>query len=224
MSVSGFIISLWGVNDTQDFVNAESRLVASKSSNNSHHIFLETTFKNKTLSAVTQAGLVNNLNDGMMWGILPVFLFSIKFLAYDVGLITAIYPMVWGISQVFTGKLADIYHKKHILFLGMLLQGLVILVMPFMDDFISLFSLAALLGLGTALVYPTFIATIAQVNHPQDRAESIGTFRLWRDLGYAFGAIISGLIADLLGIHDAIIAVGALTLLSAIIIGVRMKK
>jgi MFS family permease len=224
ISITGFIISLWGVNDTQDFVNAESRLVASKSSNNSHHIFLETTFKNKTLSAVTQAGLVNNLNDGMMWGILPVFLFSIKFSAYDVGLITAIYPMVWGISQVFTGKLADIYHKKHILFLGMLLQGLVILVMPFMDDFISLFSLAALLGLGTALVYPTFIATIAQVNHPQDRAESIGTFRLWRDLGYAFGAIISGLIADLLGIHDAIIAVGALTLLSAIIIGVRMKK
>jgi MFS family permease len=224
MSALGFIISLWGVNDTQEFVNTESRLVATKSSGHAHHTFLETTFKNKTLSAVTQAGLVNNLNDGMMWGILPVFLFSLKFSAYDIALITAIYPMVWGISQVFTGKLSDIYNKKHILFLGMLLQGLVILLIPFMVSFSSLFTLAILLGLGTALVYPTFIATIAQVSHPKERAESIGIFRLWRDLGYAFGAIVSGIVADYLGINYAIIIVGILTVLSAVILGVRMKN
>jgi MFS family permease len=188
------------------------------------NVFLETTFLNKTLSSVTQAGLVNNLNDGMIWGLLPIVLLSLQYENQEMGLITAAYPTVWGIGQLFTGKMADHYSKKAILFWGMLLQGIAIMGIPFTQNFYLLVGLAATLGLGTALVYPTFLATIAQAASPQQRAESIGTFRLWRDLGYAFGALLSGLIADLFGISYAIYTVGALTLFSAWVIQIRMPK
>jgi MFS family permease len=142
----------------------------------------------------------------------------------NIGIITAIYPTVWGIGQLFTGKMSDHYSKKAMLFWGMLLQGLAILLIPFNTDFYVLASISALLGLGTALVYPTFLSTIAQATSPKQRAESIGTFRLWRDLGYAFGAIISGVIADIFGIQYAIFFIGGLTVASALVIQFRMPK
>jgi MFS family permease len=187
-------------------------------------VFLETTFKNKTLSSVTQAGLVNNLNDGMIWGLLPIVLLSLNFDNANMGIITAIYPTVWGIGQLFTGKMSDHYSKKAMLFWGMLLQGVAILLIPFNSVFYVLVSISVILGLGTAFVYPTFLSTIAQATSPKQRAESIGTFRLWRDLGYAFGAIISGVTADLLGIEYAIFLIGGLTILSSLIIKFRMPK
>jgi MFS family permease len=186
------------------------------------HVFLDTTFTNKTLSSVTQAGLVNNLNDGMIWGLLPIILFSLDFNNENIGIITAIYPTVWGIGQLFTGKMSDHYSKKAMLFWGMLLQGLAIFFIPFNSNFYVLASLSAILGLGTALVYPTFLSTIAQATSPKQRAESIGTFRLWRDLGYAFGAVISGITADLFGIEYAIFLIAGLTIISALIIKIRM--
>jgi MFS family permease len=147
---------------------------------------------------------------------------SLKFNNANIGIITAIYPTVWGIGQLFTGKMSDHYSKKEMLFWGMLLQGLAILLIPFSSDFYVLASISAMLGLGTALVYPTFLSTIAQATRPKQRAESIGTFRLWRDLGYAIGAVISGVTADLFGIEYAIFLIGGLTIISSILIKFRM--
>jgi MFS family permease len=188
------------------------------------NVFLETTFKNKTLSSVTQAGLINNLNDGMIWGLLPMVLLALHYDNEHIGIITAIYPTVWGIGQLFTGKMSDIYSKKAMLFWGMLLQGIAIICLPFFDQYYVLATISAILGLGTALVYPTFLSTIAQATSPQQRAESIGTFRLWRDLGYAFGAIISGITADVFGIDYAIFLIGGLTIGSAMVIKFRMPE
>jgi len=221
ISILGFIISALWIRDTRDFVQKEN---ATDKSEVLDHVFWDTTLRNKTLSSVTQAGLVNNLNDGMIWGLLPIVLFSLNFNSENIGIITAIYPTVWGIGQLFTGKMSDHYSKKAMLFWGMLLQGLAIILIPLSSDFYILATISAILGLGTALVYPTFLSTIAQATSPKQRAESIGTFRLWRDLGYAFGAILSGIIADVFGIQYAIYLIGALTIISSLVIKYRMPK
>jgi MFS family permease len=221
ISFVGFILTALWVNDTSNFVQKESE---SDNTAPLNRIFIETTFKNKTLSSVTQAGLINNLNDGMIWGLLPIFLFSLNFDNKHIGVITAIYPTVWGIGQLFTGKMSDHVSKKAMLFWGMLLQGIAILLIPFSSNFYVLASISAILGIGTALVYPTFLSTIAQATNPKQRAESIGTFRLWRDLGYAIGAIISGITADLFGVAYAMVFIGILTILSSLIIKFRMPE
>lgn len=221
ISIIGFVLTAFGVKDTRVFVHKENATDQTAALDN---VFLETTFTNKTLSSVTQAGLVNNLNDGMIWGLLPIILFSLHFDNHSIGIITAIYPTVWGIGQLFTGKMSDKYAKKSMLFWGMLLQGVAILGLPFTSNFYVLASISALLGLGTAFVYPTFLSTIAEATSPKQRAESIGTFRLWRDLGYAFGAIISGITADIFGLEYAIILIGTLTVFSSLIIKLRMPE
>jgi MFS family permease len=219
ISIIGLLISWLFIRDTRAFVQQESindRAVQLKS------VFWDTTLKDKTLGSITQAGLVNNLNDGMIWGLLPVVLISLSYDAKSIGIIAAIYPTVWGIGQLFTGRMSDVYSKKAMLFWGMLLQGVAIMAIPFSNTFGLLVAISIILGLGTALVYPTFLSTIAQATSPQQRAESIGTFRLWRDLGYALGAVISGITADLFGVNYAIHLIGGLTLLSALIIKIRM--
>ncbi|MBP6236596.1 MAG: MFS transporter [Saprospiraceae bacterium] len=221
ISLAGFILTALWVKDTSDFVHKESANDTTAALNN---IFIQTTLKNKTLSTVTQAGFINNLNDGMIWGLLPMLLLTLQYDNEKMGIITAIYPTVWGIGQLFTGKMSDHYSKKSMLFWGMLIQGLAILCIPFTGHFYVLVGISSILGLGTALVYPTFLSTIAQSTSPNQRAESIGTFRLWRDLGYAFGAIISGITADLFGIQYAIFFIGGLTLISAIVIDHRMPS
>ncbi|MFV5693046.1 MFS transporter [Flavobacterium sp. LT1R49] len=221
ISIIGFLLTLLFVKDTRIFVHQENTTNQTEKLDN---IFLETTFKNKTLSAVTQAGLVNNLNDGMIWGLLPIVLLSLNYDSQNIGIITAIYPTVWGFGQLITGKMSDIYSKKKMLFWGMLLQGIAILFIPFSTEMYQLATISALLGFGTALVYPTFLSAIAQATNPTQRAESIGTFRLWRDLGYAIGAIISGITADLFGVNYAIILIGFITIASSLIIEIRMPK
>ncbi len=243
--MSGLLISWIFIRDTKLFVQKEQG--NNQSQEPKKNIFLWTSFQDKTLSSVTQAGLVNNLNDGMIWGLLPILLISLHLNHQEIGLISAIYPTVWGISQLFTGKMSDIYSKKAMLFWGMIIQGLAIIALalpsrasgtgflPLTSSFTLLhysflpitsflILLSILLGLGTALVYPTFLSTIAQVTRPVDRAESIGTFRLWRDLGYAIGAIISGITADLFGLNEAIFLIGVITILSALVIQLRMPK
>ena len=221
ISILGLLLTIIWVKDTQKFVVQEAK---SSAINKTENIFLTSTFKDKNLSSVTQAGLVNNLNDGMIWGLLPILLLQLKLSTQNIGIITAIYPSVWGISQLFTGRLSDIYSKKKMLFWGMFLQGITIILLIFVKEFYFLALLSAFLGIGTALVYPTFLSTIAQVTNPAQRAESIGIFRLWRDLGYAFGAIISGIVADIFGISFAIFFIGIITIFSAIIIQIRMDK
>lgn len=221
IALLGLLLTIFLVKDTRNHVALESKTQLSKPSKG---IFWETTFRNKSLSSITQAGLVNNLNDGMIWGLLPVLLLSLQFDLEKIGLIAAIYPTVWGISQLFTGKMADIFPKKTLLFWGMLIQGIAILFLPMADTYLLLVIISFSLGIGTAVVYPTFLAAIAENTHPNQRAESIGTFRLWRDLGYAIGAVLSGITADLLGISAAILLIGGITLGSALIIQFRMPE
>ena len=221
ISIIGLLLSILFVKDTRKFVQQEQQKNTSKSLQN---VFIETTFKNKNLSAITQAGLVNNLNDGMIWGLLPILLFDLKFDTKTIGIIAAVYPTVWGIGQLFTGKMSDIYSKKKMLFWGMFLQGIAIITILYVSTFYGLLFLAAILGFGTALVYPTFLSAIASTTTPTQRAESIGVFRLWRDLGYAIGAILSGIIADIWGIEYAILSIGILTIFSSFVIQFRMSN
>lgn len=219
LSVLGLLGSWLFVKDTKHHVNKETQ---SSTIRILKHIFWETTWKNKNLGSVTQAGLINNLNDGMIWGIFPILLFQKHFSIAQIGLITATYPAVWGLGQLVTGKMSDYFCKKNMLFSGMLLQGIVLLMMPLADNMLHYIILSITLGWGTAMVYPTFLATIAGNTNPLDRAKSLGVFRLWRDLGYAFGAILTGIIADTLGLNASIITIGLLTVASSFIIKLRM--
>jgi MFS family permease len=219
ISIIGLLASIFFVKDTRKFVHKEQETTLTAQLEN---VFIETSFKDKSLSSITQAGLVNNLNDGMIWGLLPIILISLNYNSKEIGIIAAVYPGVWGIGQLFTGKMADIYSKKKMLFWGMFAQGIAILLIPFFTSFYQLAIIASILGLGTALVYPTFLSAIADATHPRQRAESIGVFRLWRDLGYAIGAIISGIIADFFGVEYAVITIGVITILSSLIIKFRM--
>ncbi len=219
--ILGLFSSIFLVKDTRNFVNLEkvNSLIPKLK-----HVFWDTTWRHKTLGTVTQAGLVNNLNDGMVWGIFPIILAQRNFNMGEIGMITAIYPAVWGLGQLFTGKMSDIFPKKNLLFIGMFLQALALFGFFIAETLPFFVILSVALGFGTALVYPTFLATIAENTHPEDRAKSVGIFRLWRDLGYAIGAILTGIIADLYNLNAAILFIAIVTFISAIIILVRMKK
>lgn len=220
LSVLGLLCTLLFIKDTRQYVALETTQTAVEQQRG---IFWQTTIKNPNLSAITQAGFVNNLNDGMVWGLLPLLLTDKGFGIEDIGVIVSVYPIVWGIGQLGAGALADRYAKKGLLFWGMLLQGMVLISFALFDSYWGFIGLSVVLGIGTALVYPTFLAAIADYTHPQQRAESVGVFRLWRDMGYAFGAILTGVIADVADDETAIVAVGLLTLGSALIIWRRMK-
>jgi MFS family permease len=216
----GLVGSIFFIKDTQHHVAKERTTNTIPRLKN---IFWDTTWKNKNLGSVTQAGLINNLNDGMVWGIFPILLATKGFTIGDIGIVTAIYPAVWGIGQLFTGTMADKVCKKDMLYIGMFLQAIALIVLIFANSMFHFIVLSAVLGWGTAMVYPTFLATVAENTNPQDRAKSIGIFRLWRDLGYAIGAILTGIIADLVSINVAILFIGLLTLVSALTIYYRMK-
>jgi MFS family permease len=220
LSLLGFFGSWLFIKDTKHHVAKES---TSSNIPLLKNIFWDTTWKNKNLGAVTQAGLINNLNDGMVWGIFPILLTQKDFSLGQIGIITATYPAVWGLGQLVTGKMSDYFCKKDMLFVGMFLQGLSLLIMPWATSMVHFVSLSVVLGWGTAMVYPTFLATVAENTNPIDRPKSLGIFRLWRDLGYAVGAILTGLIADAININASIIVIGFLTIFSAIIIQKRMK-
>lgn len=220
ISILGLFISIFFIQDTRNHSNLENSQSKVLRLNN---IFWDTTLFNKNLSSVTQAGLINNLNDGMVWGLFPILLFQKNFTIEQIGIITATYPAVWGIGQLFTGKMSDHFRKKSMLFWGMLIQGIALLFFIIVDSFSMFILLSIILGWGTAMVYPTFLVTIAQHTHPNDRAKSIGVFRLWRDLGYAIGAILTGIIADFLGVNSAIIFIGIITIFSSIVILKRMN-
>jgi MFS family permease len=215
----GLFGSFFLVKDTAHHVSKE--ITTSKVKKLSH-VFLDTTWRDRNLGSISQAGLVNNLNDGMVWGILPILLVSKNFNLEEVGVIVATYPMVWGLGQIVTGKLADSFSKKWMLFVGMLIQAAALAFLLVSQTYLEFIAACSVLGVGTALVYPTFLAGIAEYTHPEQRAKSIGVFRLWRDLGYAFGAVITGIIADTMGILPSIAVIAGLTLISSLIIGFRM--
>jgi len=220
LMVLGLLTSIILIKDTRGHLKKEEGTSTIAPLKN---IFWDTTWKDNTLGSVTQAGLINNLNDGMAWGLFPILLAGKGFNLEQIGIVTATYPAVWGMGQLFTGKMADKFCKKDMLFTGMLLQGIVLIALVWAESMFHYVTLSAVLGWGTAMVYPTFLATIADNTHPLDRAKSIGIFRLWRDLGYAVGAILTGVISDLLSIEASIMVVGLLTLFSAVIIYIRMR-
>ncbi len=220
LSAIGLLMSWLLIKDTHHHVKLES---SSSRIPKLKNVFFETTWTHKNLGSITQAGLVNNLNDGMVWGLFPLLLVSKGFGLHQIGIIVAIYPAVWGFGQLYTGKLADRYCKKTLLFLGMLMQGIALLAMAWVNSFAGFIVLSSLLGVGTAIVYPTFLAAISGYTHTDQRPKSLGVFRLWRDLGYAFGALLTGLIADRFGLVAPILAIGSLTVASSAIIKFRMS-
>ena len=220
LSAAGFLSTLLLVRDTQAHVATEA--VTSRAPR-LENTFRDTSWRHRNLGSVTVTGLVNNLNDGMVWGLLPMFLIQKGFSLHEIGILAAVYPAVWGIGQLFSGRLSDWICKKDLLLWGMVLQGLALLGLAAAGSFGLFAGLLALLGWGTAMVYPTFLASIADNTHPFDRAKSLGVFRFWRDMGYAIGALITGVIADAFGIPTSIIAVGLLTVATGIWADHRMR-
>jgi MFS family permease len=187
-------------------------------------LFARVSWKDRTLSSISQAGLVNNLNDGLAWGLLPLHFAAAGLAIERIAILSAVYPVTWGIFQLFTGALSDRVGRKWMIAGGMWVQAIAIGLFLIPVNFALWFAAAVLLGVGTAMVYPTLLAAIGDVVDPLLRASSVGVYRLWRDSGYAFGALISGIVAHQLGGDAAITVVAALTLGSGAIVAVRMRE
>ena len=187
-------------------------------------IFTLTSFKEKALSSCSQAGLVNNLNDGLAWGLFPLYFAAAGLSVARIGVLAALYPAVWGLGQLVTGGLSDRIGRKSLIVSGMFTQAFAIALIAATSGF-GLWALGAvLLGAGTAMVYPTLLAAIGDVAHPSWRARSVGVYRLWRDGGFAVGALLAGIVADLLGLSAAIYTVAAITAFSGLVVAVRMYE
>lgn len=187
-------------------------------------VFLRTSFTNPELSAVSQAGFVNNLNDGMAWGLFPIAFAVAGMTLSQIGWLAAIYPAVWGVGQLFTGAASDRWGRKGFIVLGMWIQAVGIIIVALASSFWGFAGALALLGAGTAMVYPTLLAAIGDVAHPSWRASSVGIYRLWRDSGYAAGAIAAGIIADAFSVEAAIFSIAGLTFFSGTVALLRMKE
>lgn len=224
---AGLLLSLFAVRETRHYVAHEVRVhhAGGNAENLAQgEIFRRTSLTDRNLSSVSQAGLVNNLNDGMAWGLFPLVFAAAGMTLAQIGILAAIYPAVWGASQILTGALSDRIGRKWLIVWGMWLQAAGIAVTALTADFRGFGLGAVLLGIGTAMVYPTLLATIGDVAHPAWRASAVGVYRLWRDLGYAVGALLAGLTADLFGLASALWLVAVLTLLSGMIVAVRMNE
>jgi MFS family permease len=187
-------------------------------------VMLTTTLREPALSAASQAGLVNNLNDGMAWGLLPLYYAASGLSVVQIGVLAALYPAVWGLLQPLTGALSDRLGRKWLIAGGLLVQAVAIGLVAVGDGFVAWAIAAVILGAGTAMAYPTLLAAIGDVAHPSWRASAFGVYRFWRDLGFAVGALLSGVAADLAGFEAAIWAVAGVTALSAGVVAVRMYE
>ena len=187
-------------------------------------MFILTSFRERALSSCSQAGLVNNLNDGLAWGIFPIYFARDGLSIARIGILAALYPAVWGLGQLITGGLSDHVGRKPLITAGMFTQAVAIGWIAATTGFAPWALGALVLGVGTAMVYPTLLAAIGDVAHPRWRASAVGIYRLWRDGGFAVGAILAGIIADTLGIATAIWSVAALTALSGLVVAIRMYE
>jgi len=237
VAIAGLLLSVFGARETIDHARLESKLHDSRaaaaggaslarnpSAFSLREIFALASWKDRNLFSCSQAGLVNNLNDGMSWGIYPLFFASFGLGVAAIGTIKAIYPAAWGVLQLFTGHLSDLWGRKRLIAAGMVVQAGGIWLTVQVPVYSAWIVGALLQGIGTAMVYPTLLAAIGDVAHPENRATIMGVYRFWRDLGYAVGALLSGIIADLFGMRAAIEVVAVLTLLSGIQVAVRMRE
>ena len=225
--VMGLGLSLFAVRETKHHVIAEaaqSAALSAEAALSRRDVFWRTTFTDRNLSSITQAGLVNNLNDGMAWGLFPLYFAAAGSSLQQIGALAALYPATWGIAQLFTGAWSDRVGRKWLIAAGMAVQAVGIATTALSRAQFGFASGAVLLGIGTAMVYPTLLAAIGDVAHPTWRASSIGVYRLWRDLGYAIGAILAGIAADVFGFVVAIWMVAALTLCSGVVVAIRMAE
>jgi MFS family permease len=227
----GLILSWLGVCESHDYTLLE----AAQAQTGAPHapstpppsfaeVIVQTSWKNRTLFAACQAGLVNNLNDGLSWGLFPLYFAVAGLSTAQIGLLVAVYPASWGVGQLATGALSDRWGRKWLIAGGMLVQAGGLFLMVLAQAFWPWLAGSILLGVGTALVYPTLLAAVSDVVHPSYRASAVGVYRLWRDAGYAFGALLAGGIADLLGIPWAIGVVGGLTALSGLLVAFTMRE
>ncbi len=223
----GLLLSVVFVRETKQHAAAESKLhgeLPPEGVPTQREVFWRTTLRDKDLSSVSQAGLVNNLNDGMAWGLFPLFFSAARMDLGQIGTLAAIYPATWGVTQLFTGALSDRVGRKWLIAAGMWVQAAGIVLVVLARGFVGFAGGAALLGVGTAMVYPTLLAAIGDVAHPAWRASAVGVYRLWRDLGYALGALLAGVIADALGLPAAMWAVAGLTFASGVVVALRMTE
>ncbi|NDL60654.1 MFS transporter [Phytoactinopolyspora sp. XMNu-373] len=191
---------------------------------NSRHVFTQTSFREPALSSASQAGLVNNLNFGLSWGLFPLLFASAGLSVDRIAVLFSLYPAVWGFGQLFTGALSDRWGRKHLITAGMLTQATALAVIALADTF-ALWALGAtLLGAGTAMVYPTLLATIGDVAHPAWRGRAVGIYRVWRDLGYAVGALMGGVVADLWELRTAVWVASAISVISALVVAIKMYE
>lgn len=225
--VVGLTLSVMAVRETRHYVAHEVRAhhVGDEDALPSQReIFRRASLTDRNLSSVSQAGLVNNLNDGMAWGLFPLVFANAGMSLAQIGTLAAIYPAVWGLAQIFTGALSDRVGRKQLIAWGMWTQAAGIAVTALSKGFLGFGTGGVLLGMGTAMVYPTLLAAIGDVAHPAWRASAVGVYRLWRDLGYAVGALLAGFTADLFGLAAAVWLIAGLTFLSGVIVVARMNE
>ena len=221
----GLLISIFLVRDTGGHVRLEMESQPAESGPLTfREVFSRTSFKDRNLFAASQAGLVNNLNDGMSWGVFPLFFSSFGLGVGRIGVLKAVYPAVWGVLQVVTGPLSDRWGRKGLIVAGMWVQAAGIFVTVLTRNFQWWLLGSVLLGLGTAMVYPSLIAAVSDASHPSWRARSLSVYRFWRDLGYAVGALSAGIIADVFGLSWAIGSVGVLTFFSGAVVALAMRE
>ena len=223
----GLALSLVLVRETKHHVDTEARIAFEPPREglpSQRELFWRTSLLDRNLSSVSQAGLVNNLNDGMAWGLFPLLFGAAGMSLAQIGTLAAIYPAVWGLGQLFTGALSDRIGRKGLIVCGMWVQAVGIGVVALSDRFLGFALGSVLLGAGTAMVYPTLLAAIGDVAHPRWRASSVGIYRFWRDMGYAVGALLAGFVADAFGIPAATWTIAVLTLASGALAAVRMRE
>lgn len=229
----GLGLSVLAVKETRDHARLETAGHKMRADGRHDHlhdeltdreVFTQTSFREPALSSASQAGLVNNLNDGLAWGLFPILFAGAGLSVAKIGVLAALYPAVWGAGQLITGALSDRWGRKWLIAAGMWLQGIALAGIALADSFTLWAVAAVLLGAGTAMVYPTLLATIGDVAHPAWRARSVGIYRLWRDGGFAVGALLGGVVADALGVRAAVWLVAALTATSGVIVAVRMYE
>jgi len=224
-AVVGSLLSVVLVRDTREHVRLEAAAHSQPSTSMSfREVFALTSFGDRNLFAASQAGLVNNLNDGMSWGIFPLFFASFGLGVERIGILKAVYPATWGILQVATGPLSDRWGRKGLIVAGMWIQSVGLFLTALTNRFEWWLAGSLLLGLGTAMVYPSLIAAVSDASHPSWRARSLSVYRFWRDLGYAIGALSAGLIADHFGLSRAIASIAALTFLSGAVVAMVMVE
>lgn len=220
LAIAGLGLSLF-TRETTRHVEIES--VAGRERKPLGAIVLGVSFRDRTTSSACQAGMVNNLNDGMAWALLPLFFAAHGLDLREIGILAGVYPAVWGLGQLVTGWISDHIGRKVLIVSGMLLQAVAIGAFVLLAGFPWWVAASALLGVGTAMVYPTLLAAVSDVASPSDRATSVGVYRTWRDGGYAAGALVAGTVADLAGIPTAIAAVAILTGLAGVLAWIRMQ-